>query len=402
MNQLVCDLDVQVRGHNLGYIQTIVNLLNQRNMVTDRTLIFLFNSPVRQQLALASVHANISLVFITEEENTALEQCNGVFSRREAEWKLIKQYARHYNIDDVLILELDQYHISIGNQSTPFSISGIYFRPHFRIEAIGGGTRNFIKYWLLRQKKRWLEMYMCRNKSLRHIYILNDQQTVDAMNHLLKPVFRYLPDPILTYEPTYTDIRKSYSIEDNRCTFLIFGSIDERKNIENLFAAFAKLTPDLAQKAALLVVGPVKRHYKSILSNALQHLRLHQPGLQIVHRDEFISDSEMETLFSECNFPLLVYRDFFGSSGLLGQAAKHNKPVLVSTYGLMPELVERYKLGNAVSPKDIDGIARYLTKSIQNYNDVAIDGQAFYQDHSPDKFLSTLLQLKDETNTIHI
>ena len=400
MKQLLCDLGVQLRGHNLGYIQNIIKLLNQR-VVIDNNILFLFNSLVKERLNVASVHSNVSIVFITDVENQLLEQCKTVGSRRAAEWKLIKQYAEQYAIQEVLILELDQYQVSVGSETTPFGVSGIYFRPHYRIEAIGGGLRNWLKYSLWRQKKFWLELYMCRNKNLRHIFILNDQQAVESMNRTLRPVFRYLPDPILSYEPAPVPIHEAYKILNDRQIFLIFGAIDERKNIENLVAAFGELNPQVAAQATLLVVGTVKADYKTSLAIILGQLRQQQPELQVIHHDQFVSNSEMESLFRECDVPLLVYRDFFVSSGLLGQAARNNKPVLVSKYGVMAELVKQYGLGMCVSPKDIHEIAEHLTGFILKRADARIDGQPFFQAHTPEKFLTTLLSLQEEFSQIH-
>lgn len=400
MKQLLCDLGVQLRGHNLGYIQNIIKLLNER-AASENKIVFLFNSLVKERLSIASIHPNVTVVFITDVENQLLEQCKTVGSRRAAEWKLIKQYAKQYNIDEVLILELDQYQISVGSETTAFGVSGIYFRPHYRIEAIGGGLRNRLKYFLWRQKKLWLELYMCRNKNLRHIFILNDQQAVDSMNRTLRPVFRYLPDPILSYEPAPVPIHEAYKISTDRQIFLIFGAIDERKNIENLIAAFGELNPQVAAQATLLVVGTVKASYKTALTNLLSQLRQQQPKLQIVHHDQFVSNNEMESLFRECGVPLLVYRDFFVSSGLLGQAARNNKPVLVSEYGVMAELVKQYGLGRCVSPKDVCEIAEHLTNFILKRTDMHIDGQPFFQAHTPEKFLTTLLSLQEEFSQIH-
>lgn len=397
MRQLICDLDVQVRGHNLGYIENIIRLLNNKIAVNDRTIVFLFNSPVSERLHIVSLHSNTTILFITPDENQLLEECQTVISRRVAEWKLIKKYTQQHNIDDVLILELDQYQLSIGSQTTPFSVSGIYFRPHYRIEAIGEGRVNKFKYWLLRKKKLWLEIYMCRNKNLKQIFILNDQQAVDSMNQLLRPVFNYLPDPILSYEPSQVPIRETYKIQNGRRIFLVFGSIDERKNIENIFSACAMLDPKVAAQATLLVIGTVKAHYKETLSNMLHVLNQKQPDLQVIYRDQFVDNDEMETLFQECDVPLLIYRDFFVSSGLLGQAAKHNKPVLVSKHGVMAELVSHYKLGGCVSPKDIAGISALIGQLVQDSTHNQIDGQPFYLEHTPEKFLSTLLSIKDQT-----
>lgn len=393
MKQLVCDLGVQQRGHNLGYIQNIIRLLNDRATLDDREIILLFNAPVTDYLTVESTHQSMRVEYISDVENATLEQCTRLTDRRAAEWKLIKQYARRYAVDEVIILELDQYQLSIGAETTPFNVSGIYFRPHYRIESIGAGLSNRFTYWLWRQKKLALEYYMCRNKKLHHIFILNDQRAVEAMNGKLRDVFRYLPDPIYDYKPTPTLIRQTYQIDTGRFIFLIFGAIDERKNIEIILQAFAGLSPQLAVRATLLIVGRVKRGYEAALNNALEQLAETQPSLQVVSDDRFIDDGEMETLFAQCDVPLLLYRDFFVSSGLLGIAAKHNKLVLASAYGVLGELTRQYSLGLCLSPKDIPGITTCIGKLVSRTESARVDGSPFYLAHSPNDFLNQLLSL---------
>ena len=327
MKQLVCDLGVQLRGHNLGYIQNIINLLHEQEKINGREIVFLFNAVAQGYLTPKFKNSSINTFYITNEENDTLEQYNEQAERRTAEWKLIKKYASPHHIDEVLILEFAQYQLSIAAETTPFKVSGIYFRPHYRIETIGTGLNNRIKYWLWRQKKFVLEYYMCRNKNLHNIFILNDEKAVIKMNNKLGDNFRYLPDPIYDYEPVVINIRQNYNIHKDRFIFLIFGAIDERKNIEIILKSFEKLSPQLASKATLLIVGRVKSDYKKTLNSAVNHLIGVQPLLQVVNDDRFIEDGEMETLFSQCDVPLLLYRDFFVSSGLLGIAAKYNKIV---------------------------------------------------------------------------
>ncbi|ADB42362.1 glycosyltransferase [Spirosoma linguale] len=394
MKQLVCDLGVQLRGHNLGFIQNIIRLLNERgDGLEDREITFLFNTPVHEYLGVQPNHDKINVLYITDQENEELEKCTKLTDRRAAEWLLIKKYAGQQAVEEVIILELDQYQLSIGASTTPFKVSGIYFRPHYRIETIGSGLGNRFKYWLWRQKKLALEYYMCRNKSLHNIFILNDSRAVNAMNRKLGDVFRYLSDPIYDYEPVPTQIRQTYQIGKDRFIFLIFGAIDERKNIEVIAEAFKALDPAIASKAALLIVGKVKSDYEMSLSASINQLKVSQPSLQVITDNRFIGDGEMETLFSQCDVPILLYRDFFVSSGLLGIAAKHNKAVLASTYGVLGELTKTYKLGLCLSPKDISGIAACVSRLVNHTESARVDGSPFYLSHSPNDFLNQLFRL---------
>lgn len=71
-------------------------------------------------------------------------------------------------------------------------------------------------------------------------------------------------------------------------------------------------------------------------------------GKNISIENRYVSNEEMEYLFSSCDIVMMVYKNFFGSSGVLGRAAKYEKKVIVSKGGLIESLVKRYKLGISI------------------------------------------------------
>jgi hypothetical protein len=83
--------------------------------------------------------------------------------------------------------------------------------------------------------------------------------------------------------------------------------------------------------------------------------------------------------------------NFFASSGILGMAAKHNKPSIVSNYGVVADLTQEYKLGKIVDPMNTNSLTILFQDFIENQKAWKIDGQPYYHDHNTDAFVGTLL-----------
>ncbi|HSZ24902.1 MAG TPA: hypothetical protein VK766_04255, partial [Cytophagaceae bacterium] len=87
---------------------------------------------------------------------------------------------------------------------------------------------------------------------------------------------------------------------------------------------------------------------------------------------------------------LLIYKNFFGSSGLLGRAALHTIKVIGPNVGLLKELITDNDIGITCDPENIETIA----ESLKNIYDIKVPHysfQKFYLKYSPEMFLKTLL-----------
>ncbi len=105
----------------------------------------------------------------------------------------------------------------------------------------------------------------------------------------------------------------------------------------------------------------------------------------------FVSNEEMDNYFSDSDACLLIYKDFFGSSGLLGRAALHKKKVIGANVGLLHELISKNKLGITCDPSSVEEISKALLKVIDIHPEPVVFDD-FYKSYSPEIFLQTLLR----------
>jgi glycosyltransferase involved in cell wall biosynthesis len=285
-------------------------------------------------------------------------------------------------------MELDPYQVEIGKTKTPYSIAGIWFRPYARMQKEGPGLRNQIVFWRTILQKKLTIKWALMNKSLKKTFILNDEAMPNWLNNRR---FFYLPDPYFEYKTIDNfDLRAKYNIPKDNLILLQFGNMDERKNNENIIAALNNLADEKAKKITLIIIGKFKEGYLQKIKNWIPT----NSKYQTIIKDEFVSDEEMESTFKQSDVILRMNINFFGSSGIVGQAANHNKPCIVSNNGVMAEQVEKYKLGRIIDPHNVNAIKETIEFYLQNPDERQIDGTNYKKTHDLNTFGSTLLNVQ--------
>lgn len=394
MKKLIIDFDVQRKGHNIGYITYLVNFIKSRSQ--SKHFCFLLNIDAKNIFCeLIKTDLEIEFFFPNVIEGNKISNEKNDFKRRELEWNVIMQYAKKTEIDELLFLHIDQYLPSVclrGFNQKP--LSGIYFRPQSRIYYCGSSLQEFINFLKKKCKKSLLEYIFFKRAKVKKIFLLNDEYSVLRMAQKFGNKFEYLPDPIFHYEmrPNYS-LHKEYNIVKDTPVLLIFGAISERKNLENIISALNLLGTH--KKIVLLIIGSVIEKYLSSFNEAIKKIPTDSDFIQLILDNRFVSDEEMESIFSQSDLILIPYKDLFTSSGIIGTAAKYGKKCMVSNVGVLAELSEKYKLGIQVNPNEVTSINEALQKYLFTVPD-EIDyelSDLFIQDHQPSLFAKTLLQI---------
>lgn len=374
MKYLLVDLNVEFDGHKFGFLQQAIRFL-ENNASREHSFYVASNLPAGSIALEKSAFFHYAAAFRPE----------GLQKYRE-QWKWISQVAIENSIDKVVLLELDRYQEAIGRfRMGNFGIYGIWFRPYLRQQRLDTGR---LSYFLQALKKRASLWYALRNTSLEKVLILNDQQTVDAMNASYPGRFAYLADPVFDFGfAADLPISQKFQVKNGNTVFLLFGCIDARKNVQNTLKAFALLDKKVQEKVTLLIVGKVMdKHVERCLDSLETPLHI-----QLIVEDRFVDDEEMESFFAACDVVLRMNVNFFASSGIIGIAAKYNKPSIVSNYGVVADLTLQYGLGKLVDPMDVRAIADLFQYYIENPKQ--IDGKAYVEKHNTAAYAKGLIQI---------
>jgi glycosyltransferase involved in cell wall biosynthesis len=335
---------------------------------------------------------NTVVEVIDDEELTSIFSSKTVFIRAWKEREVIRKYVIKHKIDILLFLQIDAYQFIVGywgfKKLKKVEIRGILFEPYIQ-QPINEGLSGFkiaIKHLRKNLQLRW----MLLNKSLNHIFIFNDVESTLKLNTVLgrDKLFKYLPDPIKFRTFKHEDIKATYKIPQEKKVLLFIGGVQRRKNITSIIEAIGKLENKDKDKICLLILG--KCNEKALLDEINTSIS-NNNDFQIIFDNNFVYSDKLESAFEQSDLVFLVYSKFYASSAIIGNAAKHKKYIIACNYGVIGNLSEKYNLGKAVNPNSIAEISSAIGEFMDgnyNYN----PNLAFCESHSPEKFITTLLQ----------
>ncbi|MFZ1704990.1 MAG: glycosyltransferase family 1 protein [Saprospiraceae bacterium] len=139
--------------------------------------------------------------------------------------------------------------------------------------------------------------------------------------------------------------------------FLYVGSLIERKNVENILRAFAKL--DESQRKPFILVGSGLKNYVQHLKKMMHSLNIQQWFRMIPH----VSNEQLVSLYDHAF--ALVYPSIYEGFGIpVIEALFRKKPVISSQISSLPEACGPG--GLLVDPYQIDELSNALVEVQQN------------------------------------
>ena len=399
--------DLYLGGHHGNYIQYLIDYACQQPVVSAIDVVVLpqFLEMHRETVAaIASYRQSaIEIVPISADEVAALGDRRSGLSRLQwnlREWQIFCKYARNLHTTHALIMYLDtcELPLAVGMQS-PCPFSGIYFRPTFHYGMFANyhpDRKERLKQW----RNRITLNRILQHPQLQTVFCL-DPFAVEALKaERERAKIVPLADPVGASPSISRDLavyRAQLGIVADRRLFLLFGALDGRKGIYQLLQAIELLPPALSQQMCLLLVGKTDTAERANLEQKIVALRQHTP-IQIIECYDFIPEDEVSNYFQLADTILAPYQRHVGMSGILLLAAAAGKPVLSTDYGLMGELVRRYKLGIAVDatqPSELmQALMRCLTEVPATLGDRS-QMQIFADLNSIDRYTSTIFQYLD-------
>ena len=371
-------------GHRAEYIKHLIGYFYSRNIAVELGIVIppefeTMHPDVVNAAVAVNENGKTRITFLPmKEEHTFFSRISfPLFLKAFQYWNLLKKYAASFGAEHCIAMYCDSLLLPFFMNSfakLPWSFSGIYFRPTFHYQDFPETNLSFQekitafgKYLLIRS--------VMRSQNLKVIFSLDP-----FASDFLRARDRYsniiqLPDPV-KIDPDDTqkaeNIKARYQLFDERKTFLLFGSLNERKGIIQLIDAVYFLPRSLQGKIRILLTGSLNKSIRSQVqmrcTKANQETKAH-----VILDDRFIPSDEIQAYFYAADVIVIPYQRHVGMSGIQVRAAAAQKPILSSNYGLLGELTLRRKLGVAIDTEDpkkiAEGISRFFSSDIDELVD---------------------------------
>ena len=393
---MIFDL-ISITGHHPGYIRHLVRYWTDHNLSGELYIVVLpgFVEKHRDITSLVAEgqRSFVKFVPISKQESISIGNRNTFLQkvhRNFKEWNLLCKYAKQLRIDHCLTLYIDtcEFPFLLGLMP-PCPLSGIYFRPTFHYKSFSS-YRTSIRDVFQHFRDKFFLQKTFSNPMLNTLFCL-DPFASDIIRQMYpRSKVLSLVDPVDIPEfssQSVENLRNQYSISSKRKIFLLIGEIGARKGIYKLLEALRCLSPHLCERICLLIVGSTSPSEKEAIQLLVDELCMNQP-LQVITRFEYIAEEKISAYYQLSDIVVALYQRHAGMSGILLLAAASRKPVLSTDYGLMGEVVRRYKLGLAIDSTCVDSVLKAITHILEG-NDLSYDlnlMKSFAQSNNPSKF----------------
>lgn len=396
--------DLSIHGHHPAYIQHIVQYWHLHQISETLNIVvspqFLDHHADVVEFAMKPGVENIRFVAIDPQAEDQLKPRKSSWDRMVRsfqEWQVLCDYAQRLQASHCLVMYFDtcQMPLVLGKKPSCL-ISGIYFKPSFHYPHFVQADWN-LKERLQQWREKFLLKQVLRQPQLHTLFNLDPLvgKYVDRLCIPSKAIS--LPDPVqmtLVSESQINQLHGRLAIVEGRKVFLLFGALNGRKGVYQLLEAIAQLPEALGKKMCLVLVGQANSQEQAQMFCQIEAL-LHYSPVQIISHYEFVPEADVPLYFQMADVVLAPYQKHIGMSGILIWAAAAQKPVLSSNYGLMGELVRRYRLGLAVDsscPAEIaQGLAQFLQVPVATLGD-SQQMRLFAAQNSAEQFAQTLCQ----------
>lgn len=176
---------------------------------------------------------------------------------------------------------------------------------------------------------------------------------------------RYIPDLGQSVSLTdRTEARKALGIGEGKRVIVCYGGLD-RKGVPELMAGLANCA--CPEFVSVMLMGPVDAKLAAWLRSDVPAGLIGAGRVWI--QDGVYDTQDLATALSAADGVWLGYRNHFGSSGILWEAAQAGLPVLGRHTGLIAWDIRANDIGETVNIDDSAAVARALTR-------VLCDGEA--------------------------
>ena len=375
-------------GHHSGYLyHLIINFL--QNDYSYKLIIlvspdFFLKHP---QIIQKTLSPRVQWIKFSEKEFVEWKKPKSVFKRSVLEWDLFCQYAKKYNSVLGFFMYIDYLQLAVLTQpAPPCPISGILFRPTL-VNYPANSWKERLNYW----RKNITLKYFVKNKNLDSLFNLDPFATDYILKNWNTEKVKFLPDPVQLYPTTKTksEVKTSLGIDESKTVFLIFGFLDSRKGIADVMKAIGKISGETSQKGCLLIVGPWEENERKLFNIQLPKIQ-QTTNFQIVVKDGFVKDEDIQQYFKVADYAFALYNKHFGMSAIMVRAAAAQKPLISSNFGLIGKIVVENELGITIDNDLKEKLEMLLNNEISIGNKEKM--RAFAELNQADNYAKVILE----------
>lgn len=371
---LVFETNVDDGGHHLEYLFHYYNEACKRKDIS-----FVFVVPKRFEATRMRftwpTTSNVEFDYIDDAIVNRLASHNHLY-RFFKESFLIRSFVVKHKVSLVFLSKLISYVIFL-----PFllprgvKVSGIIYN----IYLYSWGQLSIPK----RLRHVFLHCLMTKCRVFDHIFVLNDSSASAYLNKLYKTTkYIYVPDPIISLPYEKIDYREQLNLPNNACVCLQCGMQTRRKMSLSILQAAKAMSCD--DHLFFVFAGKIMEDIRSDFYELANSIPQKQ---RIIIIDKHLSYEEMLSLIDLAQCVFVLYENNSQSSGFIGHASMHGKPVIARNDGLIGKLVRRYRLGflvDEVSTDDLISVIHLISNKT-----IVLDDK--YKDtHTPELFTNSL------------
>lgn len=156
---------------------------------------------------------------------------------------------------------------------------------------------------------------------------------------------------------TPAEAKRHFGLNGER-TMLFFGRIGRYKGLDFLVSAFQQVVRNDGNYR-LIIAGQPKEGAEQYLDDTLKTLDDGLGGDRVIHKIEYVPDSDTELYFKAADVLMLPYTDIF-QSGVLFLAYSFGLPVIASRVGSFGDDVIIGQTGLLCEPRDAEDLARAI------------------------------------------
>lgn len=202
--------------------------------------------------------------------------------------------------------------------------------------------KNFIRYW----ERKYSDKIILHGKKLKKQMIKEYHISENKIHSI--PIGEHEVAPFKKYIKT--------NLKEDGNLVLFFGRIWKYKGLEYLIMAEPIITKEVPDAKIIIAgVGEKFQKYENMMVNK---------GNFIIHNYKIPYDEGAE-LFQRCSLVVLPYIDA-SQSGVIPTAYGFKKPVVVTSVGSIPEIVDDGITGFIVPPKDVNALAEAIIKLLKD------------------------------------